>query len=208
MTNFIKLLLISITLSSFKAPELFTDGHKFGILEEETLTDVNSTFISPNKINNDDNYRETTNYIFKTIGELPLGSKEFVFKKQMIAKNVNEPSSFPTDIPSEEPSSSPTDIPSVKPSSNPTNIPTINQNTHTPSATPSATPTSNSTFHTGSNGDEPADNTGLIIGITVPTAIIFAYAVYHLCVKYYYYYLNNVTPSDVSEKNMKQIVPL
>ena len=207
MTNFIKLLLISITLSSFKAPELFTDGHKFGILEEETLTDVNSTFISPNKINNDDNYRETTNYIFKTIGELPLGSKEFVFKKQMIAKNVNEPSSFPTDIPSEEPSSSPTNIPSEEPSSNPTNIPTINQITHAPSATPSATPTSNSTFHTGSNDDEPPDNTGLIIGITVPTSIIFAYAVYHLFVKYYYY-LHNVTPTEVTEKNMKQIVPL
>jgi hypothetical protein len=82
-----------------------------------------------------------------------------------------------------------------------------------PTPAPSATPTSNGTFPTGaptlnsgSDGDEPVDNTGLIVGITIPIVIIFASAAYWV-IKYYPY-LHQVTPSDVAEKNMKHIVPL
>jgi hypothetical protein len=104
MKNIIKLLLISITLSSFKALELFTDSQKIGNLEEDTSSDINSAFITNYKINNSDNYRDTaTSYNFKTIGELTFGNKEFGFKKRMIVNNVNEPSSIPTSIPSGEP---------------------------------------------------------------------------------------------------------
>ena len=85
--------------------------------------------------------------------------------------------------------------------------------TRAPTPAPSATPTSTGTFPTGtptlnsgSNDEEPADNTGLIVGITIPIVIIFASAAYWV-IKYYPY-LHQVTPSDVVEKNMKHIVPL
>jgi len=85
--------------------------------------------------------------------------------------------------------------------------------TRAPTPTPSEAPTLTGTFPTGaptlnsgSNDEEPADNTGLIVGITIPIVIIFAAAAYWV-IKYYPY-LHQVTPSDVAEKNMKHIVPL
>ena len=151
MKNFIKLLLLSITLSSIKVPELFADGQKIGNLEEDTSTYINSTFIAHYKINNGDNYRETaTSYKIKTIGELTLGHKDFEFdihqstKKRMIVKNANEPSSIPTNIPSGEPSSNPSGIPTIMPTINqtviPSSIPTSN-----PTTRPTIMPTSNPT---------------------------------------------------------------
>ncbi len=151
MKNFIKILLLSITLSSIKIPELFADGQKIGNLEEDTSTYINSTFMTHYKINNGDNYRETaTSYKFKTIGELTLGHKDFEFdihqstKKRMIVNNVNEPSSIPTNIPSGEPSSNPSGIPTIMPSINqttrPSSIPTSD-----PTTRPSSIPTSNPT---------------------------------------------------------------
>ena len=138
-------------MSSIKTPDFFADGQKIGNLEEDTSTYINSTFMTHYKINNGDNYRElSNNYNYKTIGELTLGRKDFEFdihqstKKRMIANNVNEPSSIPTNIPSGEPSSNPSGIPTIMPTINqttrPSSIPTSNP-TIRPSSIPSSNPT-------------------------------------------------------------------
>ena len=194
----IQLLLLPITLSSCKAHELFADA--------------------------------ATSYNFKTMGGVILGDKDFGFdnfdiqqsnKKRMIVQDVNEPSSMPTSIPSGgEPTSMPTSIPSGEPSSNPTGIPTIdqttsptsNQTTYTPTVEPTPAPSDppTSTLNSGSTDPEPVNNTGLIIVITIPIVIIFAYAAYYGVVKYISY-LHQVTPSEVTEnniKNIKRIVPI
>ena len=198
----IQLLLLPITLSSCKAHELFADA--------------------------------ATSYNFKTMGGVILGDKDFGFdnfdiqqsnKKRMIVQDVNEPSSMPTSIPSGgEPSPNPTGIPTIdqttSPSSNPTidpttspsSIPTIDQTTYTPTVEPTPAPSEppTSTLNSGSTDPEPVDNTGLIIVITIPIVIIFAYAAYYGVVKYISY-LHQVTPSEVTEnniKNIKRIVPM
>jgi len=221
----IQLLLLPITLSLCKAHELFADA--------------------------------ATSYNFKTMGGVILGDKDFGFdnfdihqttKKRMIVRDVNEPSSMPTSIPSGEPSSNPTGIPTIdqttspsssptidpttspsssptidqttSPSSNPTidpttspsSIPTINQTTYTPTVEPTPAPSEppTSTLNSGSTDSEPVDNTGLIIVITIPIVIIFAYAAYCGFVKYNSY-LHRVAPSEVTEqniKNIKRIVPI
>ena len=210
----IQLLLLPITLSSFKTSELFADA--------------------------------ATSYNFKTMGGVILGDKDFGFdnfdihqttKKRMIVRDVNEPSSMPTSIPSGgEPSSNPTGIPTIdqttSPSSNPTidpttspsssptidpttspsSIPTIDQTTYTPTVEPTPAPSEppTSTLNSGSTDSEPVDNTGLIIVITIPIVIIFAYAAYCGFVKYNSY-LHRVAPSEVTEqniKNIKRIVPM
>ena len=227
----IQLLLLPITLSSFKTSELFADA--------------------------------ATSYNFKTMGGGILGDKDFGFdnfdihqttKKRMIVRDVNEPSSMPTSIPSGgEPSSNPTGIPTIdqttspsssptsipsggepspnptgiptidqttSPSSNPTidpttspsSIPTIDQTTYTPTVEPTPAPSEppTSTLNSGSTDPEPVDNTGLIIVITIPIVIIFAYAAYCGFVKYNSY-LHRVAPSEVTEqniKNIKRIVPM
>ena len=198
----IQLLLLPITLSSCKAHELFADA--------------------------------ATSYNFKTMGGVILGDKDFGFdnfdiqqsnKKRMIVQDVNEPSSMPTSIPSGgEPSSNPTGIPTIdqttSPSSNPTidpttspsSIPTIDQTTYTPTVEPTPAPSEppTSTLNSGSTDPEPVDNTGLIIVITIPIVIIFAYAAYCGFVKYNSY-LHRVAPSEVTEqniKNIKRIVPM
>ena len=198
----IQLLLLPITLSSFKTSELFADA--------------------------------ATSYNFKTMGGVILGDKDFGFdnfdihqttKKRMIVRDVNEPSSMPTSIPSGgEPSSNPTGIPTIdqttSPSSNPTidpttspsSIPTIDQTTYTPTVEPTPAPSEppTSTLNSGSTDSEPVDNTGLIIVITIPIVIIFAYAAYCGFVKYNSY-LHRVAPSEVTEqniKNIKRIVPI
>ena len=198
----IQLLLLPITLSSFKTSELFADA--------------------------------ATSYNFKTMGGVILGDKDFGFdnfdihqttKKRMIVRDVNEPSSMPTSIPSGgEPSPNPTGIPTIdqttNPSSNPTidpttspsSIPTIDQTTYTPTVEPTPAPSEppTSTLNSGSTDPEPVDNTGLIIVITIPIVIIFAYAAYCGFVKYNSY-LHRVAPSEVTEqniKNIKRIVPM
>ena len=198
----IQLLLLPITLSSFKTSELFADA--------------------------------ATSYNFKTMGGVILGDKDFGFdnfdihqttKKRMIVRDVNEPSSMPTSIPSGgEPSSNPTGIPTIdqttSPSSSPTidpttspsSIPTIDQTTYTPTVEPTPAPSEppTSTLNSGSTDPEPVDNTGLIIVITIPIVIIFAYAAYCGFVKYNSY-LHRVAPSEVTEqniKNIKRIVPM
>ena len=198
----IQLLLLPITLSSFKTSELFADA--------------------------------ATSYNFKTMGGVILGDKDFGFdnfdihqttKKRMILRDVNEPSSMPTSIPSGgEPSPNPTGIPTIdqttNPSSNPTidpttspsSIPTIDQTTYTPTVEPTPAPSEppTSTLNSGSTDSEPVDNTGLIIVITIPIVIIFAYAAYCGFVKYNSY-LHRVAPSEVTEqniKNIKRIVPM
>lgn len=239
----IQLLLLPITLSSFKTSELFADA--------------------------------ATSYNFKTMGGVILGDKDFGFdnfdihqttKKQMIVRDVNEPSSMPTSIPSGgepssnptgiptidqttspsssptidpttspsssptsipsggEPSSMPTSIPTIDPTTSPTtsptidqttspsSIPTIDQTTYTPTVEPTPAPSEppTSTLNSGSTDSEPVDNTGLIIVITIPIVIIFAYAAYCGFVKYNSY-LHRVAPSEVTEqniKNIKRIVPM
>ena len=174
-----------------------------------------------------------TSYNFKTMGGVILGDKDFGFdnfdihqttKKRMIVRDVNEPSSMPTSIPSWEPSSNPTGIPTIdqttSPSSNPTidpttspsSIPTIDQTTYTPTVEPTPAPSEppTSTLNSGSTDSEPVDNTGIIIVITIPIVIIFAYAAYCGFVKYNSY-LHRVAPSEVTEqniKNIKRIVPM
>ena len=119
----------------------------------------------------------------------------------MIVRDVNEPSSMPTSIPS-----------GGEPSPNPTGIPTIDQTTYTPTVEPTPAPSEppTSTLNSGSTDSEPVDNTGLIIVITIPIVIIFAYAAYCGFVKYNSY-LHRVAPSEVTEqniKNIKRIVPM
>ena len=207
----IQLLLLPITLSSCKAHELFADAatsYNFKTMGGVILGDKDFGF---------DNF------------DIQQSNK-----KRMIVQDVNEPSSMPTSIPSGgeptsmptsipsggEPSSMPTSIPSGEPSSNPTGIPTIdqttsptsNQTTYTPTVEPTPAPSDppTSTLNSGSTDPEPVNNTGLIIVITIPIVIIFAYAAYYGVVKYISY-LHQVTPSEVTEnniKNIKRIVPI
>jgi hypothetical protein len=71
----------------------------------------------------------------------------------------------------------------------------------------STLPTGAPTLNSGSTGEEPVDNTGLIIGITIPIVILFSAAAAYRFVNYNAC-LHRVTPSDVPIKNMKQIIPM